>query len=385
MSRLSSFAIVIASIAAASGAAYAQSQAELAEKLNEEGKELMYANKYPEASAKFRQAVARVAEPKYFFNLCVSLTNEGALNEAFNACTSAQGNATGELSTKTDKMITKIRDLAKSQGKELGGGGSTDTPPQTPDRPVDHPPAPAHPDDPTHQPPPTRVGETDHPMTAPPIRYAPPDQNLALASTPDNHYTWTLGIDLLAGGGKLGQPDVYGTAAVGFRLKSDYLFDPIHRFGGEGYIQYSHLGKAQNDTLDVSTLDVIDVGAALYKHFCLGGRLCVTPLAGVHLSLMSPAGEMDDQGGQLFNYAAVGGRAEIALSYAFGPRFENVLSIMGGVNVYSAVISGPGMDSDNLTAAEVGLDKGGALGYFAIGYTRRFNTPLGGRPFITLE
>ena len=88
MSRYPSLAIAIAStvapvatlattLVASSTVAHAQSQAELAEKLNEEGKELMYQNKYAEASYKFQQAVARVAEPKHFFNLCVSLTNEG--------------------------------------------------------------------------------------------------------------------------------------------------------------------------------------------------------------------------------------------------------------------------------------------------------------------
>ena len=37
------------------------------------------------------------------------------------------------------------------------------------------------------------------------------------------------------------------------------------------------------------------------------------------------------------------------------------------------------------TAADVGLDKGGAVGYLSVGYTYRFNTPLGSSPFVTLE
>lgn len=379
MSRLSSLALLSALSFAT--VAHAQSQAEIAEKLNEEGKELMYANKYPEATAKFRQAVARVNEPKYFFNLCVSLTNEGNLVEARANCYTAKNNGNGEVVGKADKMMAKIEDLAKQQGTELPplGGGQGPVSPS-----IDSGSRPSDPNaDPSHQPPPTRVGMTDpqHPQTAPPIRYQAPEENLVRASTPDNKYVWTLGFDLLGGGGQIGQKDAYGSAAVGFRLKTDYLFDPIRRIGGEGYLQYQHLDQGKNDSLLADTLDIIDVGVAAYKHFCLGGRLCVTPLIGVHLALMSPAGESDDTGSQLFNYAAVGGRAEVALSYAFGRRFEHVLSLTGGANFYSQVLS----DSSDYSAAEVGLDKGGALGYIALGYTRRFNTPLGSSPFITLE
>jgi hypothetical protein len=34
---------------------------------------------------------------------------------------------------------------------------------------------------------------------------------------------------------------------------------------------------------------------------------------------------------------------------------------------------------------EAGLDKGGVLAYLGLGYTYRFNTPLGSSPFVTLE
>jgi hypothetical protein len=58
---------------------------------------------------------------------------------------------------------------------------------------------------------------------------------------------------------------------------------------------------------------------------------------------------------------------------------------MVGLNVYSQVFSGPTEDSGMLTIADVGLDRGGAAGYFGIGYTYRFRTPLGSGPFIRLE
>lgn len=390
------FAIVLASIIApavvAPSVARAQSQAELAEKLNEEGKELMYQNKYAEASYKFQQAVARVAEPKYFFNLCVSQTNEGRLNEAYANCISAKGNASAEITAKADKMITKIQDTAKQQNVELQEpGGAAGRDPVSPTG--NNPPLNGNGNNPPpndgHTPPNTRVSAAEPPPTGGSVRYAryqPPTENLAVGRGPDNNYTWTLGVDFLGGGGQIGRKNYYGSAAVGFRLKADVLFDPIHRFGGEGYVQYNHLGQGSDQqAILVDTLDVIDIGGALYKHFCLGGRLCVTPLLGVHLSLMSPAGEQDAEGSQLFNYAAVGGRGEVALSYAFGRRYEHVFSLAAGANVYSKVLSGPSDNGDQLTIAEAGLDKAGAIGYVALGYTYRFNTPLGVAPFITLE
>ena len=90
MKSLASFAFVLA----ISGTAFAQSQADIAAKLNEEGKAFMYADKYPEASAKFRDAVARVPEAKYFYNLCASLYKEGKFGEALTACNQASNSDT---------------------------------------------------------------------------------------------------------------------------------------------------------------------------------------------------------------------------------------------------------------------------------------------------
>jgi hypothetical protein len=116
-------------------------------------------------------------------------------------------------------------------------------------------------------------------------------------------------------------------------------------------------------------------------------RLCVTPLAGIHLSLMSPAGEEDGTGSQVFNYAGVGGRLEVALDFAFGQRYEHVLQLAAGANLYSKALSGPSSDdgSGNLTVEEAGLDRGGATGYIGLGYTYRFNSPIGATPLIILE
>jgi len=391
-SRLASLAIAVAM----TGTAYAQSQAEIADRLNEEGKTLMRGSQYAEASKKFQEAVARVPEAKYFFNLCVSRTSEGLLDDAITACRAVDvNNPPADLKAKTDKMVEKINDIAKSQGipppKGTGGGcQGTDC---KPDKPIDpnqpkdpqHPVDPNQPKDPQHPENPPRVAEVSRPQ----VHYAPPDQSLVMASTPDNRYTWTFGLDLFGGGGQVGQPDFYGSAAGGIRIKGDYLMDARRRLGAQLYFQYSHLGQGSNDSSFADTLDIFDIGLAGYKHACLGStpRLCITPLLGVHLSLMSPANEMDGTGSQVFNYAGVGARGELSFAYAFGLRFEHVLSLMVGANAYSAVLSGPsaGDGSGSLTAAEAGLDRGGVIAYLGLGYTYRFNTPLGGKAFVTLE
>ncbi len=115
MTTLTSIAAVAASLVCATAlTASAQSQAELAAKLNDEGKALMYEGKYAEASAKFRDAGARVPEPKYFFNLCTSNYQQGKFDEAITACNAA------EKHSPTPELAGKI--LSKTQQKQLATG-----------------------------------------------------------------------------------------------------------------------------------------------------------------------------------------------------------------------------------------------------------------------
>jgi hypothetical protein len=377
MTRLRSLALSITLTGALAGTALAETQAEIALRLNEEGKQLMFADKPDQAAKKFQEAVARVPEAKYFVNLCAARLQEGKLDDALTACNAVELNGpTPEQKDKAAKMIVRINDEAKKQNLELhpGGGGGGDPGPANP---VDPKPDPAHGGPPNQPPPPAYRPAVGRPL----------GQNLVMSGTPDNQYTWTLGVDFLAGGGQIGQADYYGSAAVGFRIKGDYMVDPRLRMGAELYLDYAHLGPGQNDNLFADTLDIVDFGLAGYKHLCLGAqsRLCFTPLVGVHLALMSPAGQMDDTGSQLFNYLGVGGRAEVALTYAFGSRYEHVLSIGAGANLYSKVLQGPSGSDGGPTITDVGLDTGGAIGFLALGYTYRFNTPLGSSPFVILE
>src|SRR5688500_17674540 len=123
MSRLS-WGLVLAS-SLLGGVASAETQAEIAARLNEEGKQLMFAEKYAEASAKFQDAHGRVPEPKYFFNHCTSLFHEGKFGEALTACNNADKNADEKLKGKIAKVVEKLHEEAKKQGIDLqpAGGG----------------------------------------------------------------------------------------------------------------------------------------------------------------------------------------------------------------------------------------------------------------------
>ncbi len=371
--------------------AMAETQADIAARENDEGKQLMFQQKYADASAKFRDAAARTNEGKYYFNLCTSLYQEGKFGEAMTACNTADKNAPDDkLKDKVAKLREKIQTDAKAANVDIsgvgtgGGGGATNL-----NDPATGGGTPPDPNNPGGGTPPGPGGGTPPGPGGPPPGYAvapPPQQALFIAKKPEHNYSWALGGEFFGGGGKIGRPDWYGSAGFGVRFHGDYLVKPKQKIGVQGYLQITNFSAGSMQNPDVSTLDDFDLGVAGYKHFCpIGGHLCFTPLVGVHLAFMSPAGATDGAGSQVFNYTAFGGRVELALSYAFGSRFENVISAMVGANLYTKVFASPSDPSQGLPADMIGLDEGGAIGYFGLGYTRRFDTPFGQTPFVTLE
>src|SRR5262245_36383075 len=196
-------------LALAISTARAETQAEIAARLNEEGKQLMYKDQPAEAAKKFQEAVARVPEAKYFVNLCTARLQEGKLDEALTACDAVElNNPTPDQKAKAAKLIEKINEEAKKQHLELhaggGGGGDPGPNPQNGGRPPD----PNRPPDPTRPPPPRYQPTVGRPL----------GQNLVMATTPDNKYTWTLGLDLFGGGGQIGRDTYYGSAVGGLRI-----------------------------------------------------------------------------------------------------------------------------------------------------------------------
>jgi hypothetical protein len=393
MTRLTIGAVIAASLYASVARA---GQAEIAAQLNEEGKNLMFEKKFPEASAKFADAVARVPEAKYFFNLCMSRYQEGKFGEALTACNSVEKNGADDaLKGKAAKLTDKIKEEAQKQGIALqptgGGGGETNvaTDPNSGGGGETAP-------DPNGGGGNTTTVATPPPGTgAPPAQpvYAvgrPPEQGLYVSTGPQHGYTWALGFDFFGGFGQVGQPDHYGNAALGFRFKTDIMLMPRPKIGVEGYVQVTQLNQTTMQMVTGSTADslgIVDLGLAAYKHVCPGrGRFCVTPLAGIQLALMSPASQSQSTYGQVFSYAAAGVRLEGTASVALGRHYEHVLSAQIGANVYSPVFASPSADSGPPASdPTIGLDRGGVAAYLGFGYTYRFNTPLGMMPFVTLE
>jgi hypothetical protein len=95
-------------------------QAAIAAKLNDEGKALMVKKQFTEASAKFRDAVARTPEAKYFLNLCISLYSEGKFGEALTACQAGTvNNPDAALMKKLAKAADDVKREAKRQNIDL--------------------------------------------------------------------------------------------------------------------------------------------------------------------------------------------------------------------------------------------------------------------------
>ena len=96
-------------------------QAEIAAKLNDDGSKLFMNGSFANASMKFRQAVSRVPEPRYFFNLCLALFQEGKFAEALTACNAGtRENPPAPLRQKLDKATDMIKREAKAQGVTVG-------------------------------------------------------------------------------------------------------------------------------------------------------------------------------------------------------------------------------------------------------------------------
>jgi hypothetical protein len=93
-----------------------ETQAEIAARLAGEGKQATLNGDYALATRKFKEAVARVPEPTYFFNLCLSQYLEGHFGESLTACNAAdRTNPPPLLKQKIDKLRAKILDEAKRQ------------------------------------------------------------------------------------------------------------------------------------------------------------------------------------------------------------------------------------------------------------------------------
>ncbi|MBZ0230953.1 MAG: hypothetical protein K8M05_01255, partial [Deltaproteobacteria bacterium] len=203
-----------------------------------------------------------------------------------------------------------------------------------------------------------------------------PPPSLFTATAPAEHeYTWTLGGQLLGMNTAVGQEGRYKSQGQGFRLVGDYMLSSKTRVGAQGYIGATYVGDGSDAVID-DNLTIVDVGIAGYKELCRK-RACLKPLIGGHIGLMQTdsMAEFSDEAMVTF-----GIRPELGFEYALGSRMEHVITASLGLSIYLPVVGQYDVDP-----ATYGLDKSSANGYFGIGYTHRFNTPLGSSPFFTLQ
>ena len=350
--------------------ALADGNADRADALNEEGKQLMFANQYADAGDKFAQATTLSPQARFYFNLCMARFQQGMLRDAMVACDAVGKNAPdATLQDKTTKLIGKINDAAQAQGINLTSTNPTPNPANpTPSNPT---PNPANPT--PNNPPPNPANPN-----AQPIGYIQPNggqPNLFQPAEPSNQYAWSLGAQLIFANGQFGQKGFYDTAAVGIRG----IFDLALSKTGSGlefnldYLNVNASGSISGGGT-VETLEMFGIGAGLYKNFCRG-RLCFTPSIGLQLAFF------ENQSLDSNFLTAIGARAEARVAYVFGPNYENEMHIGIGAEVFSPTFGG----AAGASPADEGLDTGTYFGYFGLGYTRRFSTPLGNRPFFTLE
>jgi hypothetical protein len=90
-------------------------QAEIAAMRNTEGIVAYRAGKFGDATAKFREAVARVPEARYLLNLCSSLFGEDKLAEARTAC-GAIADGTPALRSQAERAVAHIEAEGRRRG-----------------------------------------------------------------------------------------------------------------------------------------------------------------------------------------------------------------------------------------------------------------------------
>lgn len=94
-----------------------RTQAEIAARKDWEGQDDYRRGEYADASMKFREAVARVPEARYFYNLCASLYMEGKFTEALTSCNAVQhNNPSSDLVAKANGLTAQIQNEARAQG-----------------------------------------------------------------------------------------------------------------------------------------------------------------------------------------------------------------------------------------------------------------------------
>lgn len=334
---------VVAVVGTLSTLAVAQTTLERAEALNAEGKSLYTdAGDYAAASAKFRDAIALVPDARFYYNLCAALQRQGKYPEALDACDAVYEHQPREdLATKAGRRAAQIR-------KEMAT-----TPASAPGTP-----------------PPVGTTPPTTPIVPPPPAGAPPTSADLIDHMEEDtlDYRGGVGADVgFVGNAGVGSND-YGTTGLAVRFHGDLLVARRHMLGLSAYLNLS-LFAEDPDNARSHPLSIVDLGVGAYWHRRVWRSLYVTPFAGLSFAGIGTEG---DNGGA--TYGTFGVRAEGSLEWVFGGGRHAVKLTPFSLNYYFAVAGQIG--GNRTPAADFGLDGGGVVWAFTVGYTIRFDTNL---------
>jgi tetratricopeptide (TPR) repeat protein len=360
--RLSS---ALASLFLLASPALAQSPAQQADALNNQGKQFFAEKRYEEAYAKFKDAATLSPEGRFFFNMCYALNFLERYEDAIQACEQVEAaGGDAELKEKTQRALASLRE--KQAAQQPAGGGQPD------------------PDGGGGQPDPNAGGGQPDPNAGGGEPAGGPDPFVqGQSSAPIDSYKWSVGAELgmLGNLGASEDPfgnELYGPSGVNLRLFANFIVNDAARLGLQGYLGVGSLPPSDDNLYD-EALGMFDFGGALYLHRPLAGRIYWTPLAGVHLAVRQP--QELSQG-----FIGLGARAEVAFSYVFGAGGEHAISLTPGLNIHFPSTGEQETDfGETFDAEEYGFDQTRALFALNVGYTYRFSTPFGSTPLITLE
>lgn len=371
-------AAVLAVLLASSSALAQKSPKQQADDLNTQGKQYFAEKRYEEAYGMFRQAATLSPEARFFFNMCYALNFLERYQDAIQACEqvpAAEGADAG-LKDKTDRALASLREKQAAQQPAGDGGGATTVA------------------DPNGGGGGTTGGGTTTagPATGPAstgggggaAATVEGDPFVATESAPVDSYQWSVGGDLgflgnvNAGEDEFGNP-LYDSGGVNLRLFANFIIHEGTRLGVQGYLGIGALPPNKDYNTDEESLGMLDLGGAIFTHRPLVGHIYWTPLVGLSLAVRQP--QELTQG-----FISLGSRAEVGLSYVFGPGGEHAFSVTPGFNVYFPTSGEQETDfGDPRDASYYGFDETRALFALNFGYTYRFSTPFGSTPLITLE
>ena len=367
------------------------------------------ASKYDEATAKFRDAVARVPEAKYFFNLCTSLFQEGKFGEALTACNSAAQEQPGRHAQGQDRQDiaagsrTRRRRRASTCSRSAVAAAI-----RTCRHPIRTPATPATPATRTRPATPSRAAE----QPAAPIRNA--------------------GKPAAAAAAVVGQPTVQYRPVQGRRrpsrrvsrrpARSQLHVDARRRRVRRRRsvrlrptptatrrrvphqerlpVQPAHTGSARSATSStrtsaqrhrrrrrrtINSLDIFDVGVGALQAPVPRAASTAVPDAARRreLALMRPERRPTRPAASSSTTRRSACALELAAAYAFGPRYRTCSSVTRRRQLRTRPRARSRPTARRRVA--VGLDQAGGSATLSFGYTYRFNTPLGQSAFITLE